>query len=348
MRPFYRLALLVLLAFTFTACDSNESDRIVGGVDLDRLFAAPTAAEKATVLADWNARDVAARLGSVVQTDTASGGGRKFNVAIVLHTVAGTRQYGAILTPRSGTGTLPVVVYAHGGDGGTSVAEAATLAGTLSPPGQDFVWVVPAFRDEPLKWGSQTYQSEGPASPWDYDVDDALALLNVALEGPYRADADRIGVVGISRGGDVALLMAVRDSRVKRVLDLFGPTDFFGPYVQAIVEDALGGGDRALPGFDVLNARFIQPLRAGTVTPEQMRLELLRRSPVYFTDRLPAVQVQHGAADDVVDVSQSRRLASVMQGRPGFSYFEWAGGVHNPLSFPINWLAEAQTFLGAL
>ncbi len=155
-------------------------------------------------------------------------------------------------------------------------------------------------------------------------------------------------MVGLSRGGDVALLMAIRDARIERVLDFFGPTDFLGPYVQQVVEDALRGTDRALPGFDVLNARFIQPLKAGDVLLPQMRQELLRRSPVYFADRLPAVQVQHGTADAIVDVSQSRRLAAVMQGRADFEYLEWDGGQHTPLSFPLNWVSESQDFLAPL
>ncbi len=347
-----RAALLLFFTTFLAACDSTgEDDRIVGGVDLDVLFAPPTAAEQSALLNEWSARNVSAQGVTVVATDTVSSGGRSFRVAILQHTVAGVKHYGAILAPRNATGALPALVYAHGGDSGVRVEEAAGLAAALSPAGRDFVWIVPSFRDEPLKFKTSEYRSEGPASPWDYDVDDALALLNAAPQGVpagLTLDYNRVGVVGLSRGGGVALLMAVRDNRIKRVLDIFGPTDFYAPYVQDIVEEALRGEDRALPGFDVLNARFIQPLKAGTVTTAQMRVELLRRSPVYFASRLPAVQVQHGDADTVVDVEQSRRLADVLKGRSDFAYFEWAGGQHNPFTFPINWLGEAQTFLGRL
>lgn len=348
------LALVVLLLaspLVFSACDSGGDERIVAGVDFDLLFAPPTAQEKAAILSEWAGRDVRTQDAVIVAVDTVSSGGRVFDAAIVSYTVAGAKQYGAFLIPHGTFSSLPAVVYAHGGDAGVKVEDAATLAAALSPTGRDYVWIVPAFRDEPLKFRDKTYQSEGPASPWDYDVDDALTLLsntNRIISYTALIDTSRVGVVGISRGGDVGLLMAIRDARIKQVLDLFGPTDFFGPYVQDIVEDALREGRRDLPGFDVLNTRFVEPLKAGTITTAQMRLELLRRSPVYFTDRLPAVQVQHGTEDDVVDISQSRRLADVMQGRAGFSYFEWAGGEHTPFSFPINWLFEAQTFLGRL
>ena len=164
----------------------------------------------------------------------------------------------------------------------------------------------------------------------------------------YGGDGARIGAVGFSRGGGVALLMAVRDRRITHVLDMFGPTDFYDTYVEDIVAGALGGETRSLPGFDVLNARFAQPLTAGTVTVPQMRAELLRRSPAQFAERLPSVQVQHGTADDVVLVSQAERLIKVMKGRAGFSSYLWAGGRHDPTSFPINWIGEAQTFLSGL
>ncbi len=345
------LFLLVAALSILPACDSAIDDRIIEGVDFDVLFAPPTQVEIAMLLDSWSARDVSPQGVSVVLTDSLvspTDTTRLFQATIYAHTVAGVQHYGLVLVPDGATGKLPVVVYAHGGDGGVRAAEAAGLAGLFSQTGRDYVWVVPSFRAEPLRFGEIVFESEGPASPWDYDVDDALALLNVALQQTPQADESRIGVVGISRGGDVALLMAIRDPRIDRVLDLFGPTDFFGPYVQDIVADALQGGTRQLPGFDVLNARFVQPLKVGTLTTPQMRLELLRRSPVYFTGRLPTVQVQHGTADNVVDISQSRRLAEVMQGRTDFRFFEWEGGQHNPATFPLNWLFEAQDFLAAL
>lgn len=342
-----RLLLLPLLLVM--ACDTAEPARIVEGVDLDALFAPPTEAERQALLAEWATRDVSAQEVQTHATFPVDRTRQDFDVRVVSHAVGGVTHYGALLVPqglRADT-TLPVVVYAHGGDGGIAVEDAANLLELVSWD-RRYVWVVPSFRDEPLTANGQTYRSEGPASPWDRDADDALALLNVALQTVPQADPQRVGVFGISRGGGVALLMAVRDARIRRVLDLFGPTDFFDGYVQDIVEDALRAGTYDLPGFDVLNARFVQPLKAGAVTIPQMRTELLRRSPVYWPERLPAVQVHHGDADETVDVSQSRRLASVMRGRSDFAYYEWPDGEHNPLTFPTNWLYNSQAFIGGL
>ncbi|MBI2072143.1 MAG: hypothetical protein HYT81_03725 [Gemmatimonadetes bacterium] len=93
---------------------------------------------------------------------------------------------------------------------------------------------------------------------------------------------------------------------------------------------------RNLPGLADLDARFIQPLKRGELTVQDVRPELIRRSPVYFVDRLPQVQVHHGTADSTVPVSQAVRLVEVMEqagGRaPGFEYYLYEGGGHNPLS----------------
>ena len=353
-RPVAAAFALGLLGLAAASCDSNDDGKIVEGVDFGELFAEPSAAEIAAVRAEWATRDVSAQGVAVVATfaQTAQGltAPKTFDVTVVSHTVGGTKHYGAILVPQglAPTARVPLVVYAHGGDGGVSVEEAATVAAIATPAGPGIVWAVPSFRAEPLRYGTTALTSDGPASPWDRDVDDALALVNVALGRVPQADPARIGAAGFSRGGLVSLLMGVRDPRVRRVLDVFGPTDFFSPYVQDVVEDALRGGDRNLAGFDVLNATLAQPLKAGTRTVADARPDLVRRSVVLFADDLPAVQAHHGTADDVVDVSQTRLLERAMRGRSDFQAFYWEGGRHDPTSFPAQWVFEAQGFLAGL
>ncbi len=213
------------------------------------------------------------------------------------------------------------------------------------------MYVAPSFRSEPLTFNTLQYVSGGDPSPWDRDVDDALALLNATLETTPEADPARIGVLGFSRGACVGLLMAIRDPRIDLVVEFFGPTDFFGPFVQEVVEEALRGQPRDLPGLDYLNRTFLQPLKSGELTIEDVRPELLRRSPVYFASHLPQVQVHHGTADDVVPVGEAQRLIEVMQqlGRapPEFEYYLYFGGGHNPLELPGS-IQRALAFLGRL
>ena len=94
------------------------------------------------------------------------------------------------------------------------------------------------------------------------------------------ADAENVGVLGFSRGAGVGMLMGIRNPRIDRVVEFFGLTDFFGSFVQDIVEDALRGSLRDLPGLAFLSEMYIQPLKRGELTIPEVRSELIRRSPV--------------------------------------------------------------------
>jgi dipeptidyl aminopeptidase/acylaminoacyl peptidase len=328
-------------------------DRIVEGVNFTELFAPPGSAEINAVLDDWAGRDISAQNIRSEVTAAVTIGGTQGTLEVVSHTVGGFRQYGAVLVPGNAQpGSLPVLVYTHGGDGGVNLDELLPLLPLLLGGMEDrFVLIAPSFRSEPLVFGGTTYLSEGEPSPWDRDVDDALALLNVVAATTPAADLDRVGVLGFSRGAAVAMLMAERDPRIDLVVEFFGPTDFFGPFVQDVVEEALRGTPRNLPGLDFLNEQFIQPLKRGELAIDDMRLEILRRSPVYFAERLPQLQVHHGTADDIVPVGEAERLIEVMQGlgrgAPEFEFFIYEGGVHNPLTLTGS-IPRTQTFLGRL
>jgi dipeptidyl aminopeptidase/acylaminoacyl peptidase len=328
-------ATLLLLA----ACDdaTEPEERIIEGVDFKVLFAEPTQSEIDTVVDDWASRDVSAQDHQEVASSDLNIGGIDVRVSVVSHTVGGELHYGAILVPAAAQpGSLPVLVYTHPSDRGINVDETLSLLPfLLGTDLQDFVFVAPSFRSEPLMFEGTTYTSDGPPSPWDRDVDDVLAFINVVEATVPEADMDRIGVVGFSRGACVGLLMAERDPRIDVVVEFFGPTDFFGPFVQDVVEEALLGSLRDLPGLEFLNDEFIQPLKNGELTIADVRPELIRRSPVYFAERLPQLQVHHGTADQTVPVGEAQRLIEVMQrqgrGEPEFEWYLYQGGGHDPL-----------------
>lgn len=348
-----RLVGLLVVALLAAACSdgTGPDDRAVAGVDLDLLFAPATASEIAAVEADWASRDPVAAEVAVVHDTTVALDTLDLRIRIVSHDVDGVLHYGAVLADSDLTGPAPILVYAHGGDGGVDVGDILLLLPFLGDAPAGFVWVVPSFRSEPLELGSRSWTSEGPPSPWDRDVDDVLALLDVALEVEPAADSTRVGVLGFSRGAGVGLLMSIRDPRVDRVIDFFGPTDFFGPFVQDVTEEALRGQPRDLPGLDFLNESYVQPLARGEVTIAQVRAQLARRSAVLFAERLAAVQLHHGTADAVVDVSQARSLIAAMEalgrGEPDFEPYIYEGGTHNPLSL-ANSIPRAIAFLEAL
>ena len=197
------------------------------------------------------------------------------------------------------------------------------LAGAL-------VFAASSFRDEAIHWFGVDYRSEGPPSPWDRDVDDALALLDGVVVLP-QADPTRVVVLGGSRGGGVSLLAAVRQpGRFRCAVSVFGPTDFFDPAFRPAAEAMASGGSDPRPGMAFLQAHVVQPYVSGTMSLQAARAELIRRSALYFSDRLPPVQIHHGTADEIVPVSQSDRLAAHLEsrGKP-FEYVRYPNAGHD-------------------
>ena len=363
---------LVCALLLLAACDSSTSmveetppapepedeGTIVAGVNVDLLFAPPTDAEIQAVLDEWDARRALTLAVSDYREEVAVSAdlaGKSATMRVVSHTVGGVRHYGAIVAPTDvPERSLPVVMLTHGGDSGVDVdGMLGAVTASFGETASQFVYAVPSFRSEPLSAAGQVFTSDGPPSPWDFDVDDALTLLTVTLENTPAADPERIAVVGFSRGADVALLMGLRDERIDLVVDFFGPTDFFGDLVRLVVNQALLGFVLPLPGVPYLSDTYVQPLKDGTLSINDVRLELVRRSPVYFTDALQRFQLQlhHGRRDLIVPVAESERLIAVMNslGRtaPDFEFFLYDDGGHDPGTLPGS-LGRTAAFLARL
>ena len=305
--------------------------------ELDALFAPASAAEVEIVRADWAGRDVSAAQVSVELTEEMALGPSTATLRIVSHVVAGVRHFGAIIVPGGAEPeSLPVLMYAHGGDSGVSVDDLQFVALSLGELSTRFMYVVPSFRSEPLRYGGRTWVSEGPSGHWDQDVDDALALVNVAFESTPEAKPGTFSILGGSRGAGVALLAGVRDPRVDRIVAFFGPTDFFDDWIRVIAWKTALDGPWDLPGLIHLDSTLIKPFVRGGITIPEARLGLVRRSSVLFAADLPAVQLHHGTADFTVPVSQAESLIRTMEtlGRasPDFEAFIYEGGGHDFLS----------------
>ena len=309
---------------------------------LDALFAPPTATEIAQVLADWETRDPEVSGVDLVLDEERQLFSRSLRIRVLSHTVGGLRHYGAVVTPVGAQpGSLPVIVYAHGGDDSVVVdGEVFQLDLLLRLQGLSAAIVAPAYRSEPLGFGSREFSSEGPASPWDRDVDDTMSLLSVAFEEAPERDEERVAIVGLSRGGGVGLLMARRDPRIDAVVEFFGPTDLFDNYAREIFEEALEGELRDLPGLAYLNENVIVPWNEGALSNAAARLELVRRSAVYFVDRLPPVQLHHGTADTVVEFSQAERLIEAM-GAAGKTDEEFEAHIYDGVGHELDPLVAA-------
>lgn len=320
------------------ACDAFEGDddSVVAGVDLDELFAPPSTSEIAAIEQDWAGRIIASENAEIVHEETLTVPGWSGNVAVVRHRVGDVRHYGAVIVPRLDENRpRPILVYLHGDDDGIVLDDEIERVMEQATQIRDsFIVVVPSYRSEAVRIGGRTFTSDGPPSPWNYDVDDALSLLEAAFALFPQADEDRIAAVGFSRGSTVAMLMAARDPRIDAVVEFFGATDFYGSFVREVIRDALRGRLRDLPGLNYLNETTIQPLKNRRITVADARAELTRRSPLSFADRLPALQVHHGVKDLTVPVSEAHALIAMMtsMGAESFESYLYPEGHHHPLT----------------
>ena len=305
--------------------------------ELDTLFAAPSQAEIDAISADWAARDFAAADVRVELSEELSLAGTPTDLRIISHVVAGARHYGAIAVPQGAADeSLHMVAYLHGGDGGVSVGDLQFVGTALGELRDSFVYVIPSFRSEPLRHGDRSWVSEGTSSPWDYDTDDAMALVSVAFETTPEAEPGSYSVIGGSRGAGVALLAGARDDRIERIVAFFGPTDFYDDWVREIVREAALRTPRGLPGVTHLDSTVVQPFIRGEITRADARMELVRRSSVLYAADMPAVQLHHGTLDQVVSVSQAESLIRAMEelgrGPPDFEAYIYEDGGHDFLT----------------
>lgn len=287
---------------------------------LDYVFAAPTEAEIKASEADWAKRDLSVNGVREVKTDTVDLGRVKAQVKIISHIVRGYKHYGAIIIPEgAGKGKQPVILDLKGVSWNYFPLDLNNLQSPafLGSDQGKFIYIVPSFRGEVMKFGGVEYLSGGDRTDsWDGATDDALALLNAALSITPQADAARICAFGKSRGGSVALLAGIRDKRINRVLDWAGPADWFslmatGGWTQEeIIRDALL--KKASPKEDggQFIERFLLKAVAGRWGLANVRQRMLRNSPLYFAARLPRTQMHYGIEDEMVPVANGRALAA--------------------------------------
>ncbi|MFC1480676.1 alpha/beta hydrolase family protein [Candidatus Neomarinimicrobiota bacterium] len=307
----------VIIAFAFfLACENSPTDAgaVKIDIDLDSLFAAPTTAEIAQVEADWQSRDISARNISLLLTDTVAINVEVMILQVISHQVDMSTHVGALFSPLAGLGSNPnILVYLHGGELGTFTFEISTLLSDMDIDLSNTLLVVPSFRGEHFYHESMFYYSSGSESPWDRDVDDALALVNAAIVHHSITGAPIIALLGFSRGAGVGLLMSIRDPRITGLVEFFGPTDFFGSFVREVAQEVFEGNPRNLPGLNYISENFLLPLQNGELEMDEVRLEMVRRSAVLFADQLPMLQIHHGREDSTVYVSQAESLISALE-----------------------------------
>jgi dienelactone hydrolase len=213
---------------------------------------------------------------------------------------------GQVCRPSEG-GPFPLIVFNHGGFMGLGVAPDSGNCVDVARNG--FVWIGSSYRGEDA--------SEGAVEVCLGEVDDVLAMLDVALAQPY-VDADRVFMWGGSHGGCITTRAVQRGAPVHAAADVFGPTDLAENYRFWVDQIDAGTGPIATYQqlIDVVDTAIGGP-------PAEHADAYQARSPAMFD--LPAglpFLVTQGTIDELVPAAQSCGLVA---GAGGFTSFHLDG-----------------------
>lgn len=178
------------------------------------------------------------------------------------------------------------------------------------------VFVIPVFRGRTLIYGEMAFEAEGDfCDAYDGAADDSIALLNVTAAEVPQADISRLMVRGVSRGGNVALLVAVAVAQS-------APTDFYRQEVA-----------------DHYEAQYRCQFLTGK-TEAQSRQRMLASSLLRFPMKPPIsrVYIEHGEPDDVVPLWNAADGEATRRGRPPAREC-WSPATREPLSARRLWAA---------
>lgn len=334
-----RSIFFLLAALLLSACDSNDAgtpipdptppDSVIAGVNLNQLFSDPTGAERAAVQTLWSTRNHQLPVSynfTLEATLTGSDGAELKVYAGREPGSGGVFFYGLVRLPIRLPGdvrqraTLLVLP-----DGDNGVSDGLISSGGLpfrSDIHEEFVYAMVAYRGETLRVGNQTFTPDAIQSAYDLETDDALAFVEHVYGSELLADPNRVGVLGIGRGGGVALLAASRSSSFDLVIDIAGPANFFSESFKTKTRSILTNGVAgSFPGLQSLADQVIFPLRDGSLSMADARVALLQRSPSHFVSPPPFIFVAHGILDFVVHIDHSRSIGSIA-GTPSALYLE--------------------------
>ena len=222
----------------------------------------------------------------------------------IVYSKAGTDELKLdVSRPPGKDGLFPAVLVIHGGAWRQgNKADVRAIAGAFTKRG--YVAVAPQYRFCP--------KDAFPAQV--HDVKAAVRWIKTNAK-KYQVDPDRIGAIGFSAGGHLALMLGLTspadglegnvpagapDSRIKAVVNYFGPTDLAAkdipPICKPWVRDLLGG------------------------TPQEKPDVAAKASPLTFVskDDAPVLTFQ-GTKDPLVPYNQAIKLADAMStaGVPG-------------------------------
>lgn len=256
-------------------------------------YPAPSEAVIAEIQELWANRDLTMRNVTVVyQDDTSS----LYTLRVIRYEASGNTLYGLVTIPKAPSNpNPPVIVELDGYHAGNPPYVAGEYLADNQAAAAEAVLIYPSFRGRTLRISAGDWQASGPeCQAFEGAADDTIALMNVVDETVPEADFSRVLVHGISRGGNVALLVGARDARVSVVsagapIVDFNSSDSFSRYRY------------------FYSCYFHQ---GGTQSSATQRM--VASSPLYFPmmPNVRKVWIDHGDADTTVPVSHGRGMAS--------------------------------------
>ena len=182
---------------------------------------------------------------------------------------------------------MPALVFNAGGAGERGALTATTAAATVALYASwGYVVIASQYRG---RGGSEGVEEWGGG-----DVDDAMSALTL-LQSLEYVDTERIGIIGGSRGGMMALQMLTRTTVFKAAITFGAPTDFT---------------DLAEDSYILKTARHFIPDVASR------REELALRSAALFAENIcktTPLLVLHGSGDRRVEAEHAYKLGLALQ-----------------------------------
>jgi len=194
----------------------------------------------------------------------------------------------------------PAMILLHSGFSGDE-RNTAELARTLAQRG--LTVILPAYRGQIRKLDGK--RSEGMIEFCEGEVDDAQAAFDWLAQQP-AIDPLRIGVMGASHGGCIALRLGVRDPQLRLVVALSAPVA-----AAQLLRHLQDQPTRTFFYNGILASQLLSYLQGA---PEHYPEAYAERSPLFTADQLQMpLLILHGTKDSIVPVEQACWLVHVLR-----------------------------------
>ena len=250
-----------------------------------------------------------------------------------------------VFLPETGDGPFPTIVCIHGGAFSAGTKNDFQVAAYFEGLERGYAVVSVEQRlCNPLPDGGYNIEGQFPNPVFDFKA--AIHYLK-ANAAQYKLDVNRFATAGGSAGGYHAIMAAVTqnvpamyddslgwadvDGSVHAVVDWFGVSDVV---VQS--EFAVANPTMTMPdGTEVSMPNFMD-IFVGASCIEYPHLAYFASPDSWVTKDMPPVLLQHGAADMIVTVECSRRLAKRIEevcGKDRVTYDEFEDYTHGDMRF---------------